>query len=67
MAGLDLTGLVAARQQAQFDRLLADAGRLFEARGAQALCLECPVPSGAVQAPHSQSGWLAQLVGLFAR
>lgn len=67
VAGLDLTGLVAARQQAQFDRLLADAGRLFEARGAQALCLECPVPSGAVQAPHSQSGWLAQLVGLFAR
>lgn len=66
-AGYDLTGLVAARQQAQFDRVLADAARLFEAQGAQALCLDCPVPAARAAAPQAQSGWLVRLLAVFAR
>ena len=66
-AGLDFTGLVATRQQAGLDRLLGDLGGLFEARGAQALCLDCPVPTPTRTARGSESGWLARLVAVFAR
>lgn len=65
--GMDLTGLVAARQQASFDRLLGDLGHLFEARGAQAICLDCPVPVAAKPTNSAQAGWLARLVAVFAR
>jgi protease IV len=67
MAGLDLTGLVAARQQAQFDRLLGDLGRLFEARGAQALCLDCPVPAAASGGTKPEAGLLARMLAVFTR
>ncbi len=66
-AGLDLTGLVAARQQAGLDRLLGDLAGVFEARGAQALCLDCPVATPARTASGPESGWLARLVAVFAR
>jgi len=66
-AGMDFTGLVAARQQAKFDRLLGDLGHLFEARGAQALCLDCPVPTTVKPASGSNAGWLARLVAVFGR
>ena len=66
-AGMDFTGLVAGQQQAKLDRLLGDLGQLFEARGAQALCLDCPVPSTAKPAAPAGSGWLARPVAVFAR
>lgn len=66
-AGLDLTGLVAVRQQGQIDRLLGDVGRLFEARGAQALCLDCPIPAASQTAPPADAGWLARFLAVFAR
>lgn len=66
-AGMDLTGLVAVRQQGSIDRLLGDLAHLFEARGAQALCLDCPVPAAAAQPDRARPGWLARLVAVFAR
>ena len=66
-AGMDLTGLVAVRQQAGLDRLLGDLGRLFEARGAQALCLDCPIPVAAKPTAPVASSWVARLVAYFAR
>jgi len=65
--GMDLTGLVAAGQHARFDRLLGDLGRLFDARGAQALCLDCPVPAAAKGQVRAESGWLARMVTVFTR
>ena len=67
VAGMDFTGLVAVRQQAQFGQLLNDASRLFDARGAQALCLDCPVPVAIRPAAAATPGWLARLVAVFAR
>ncbi len=64
-AGMDLTGLVAARQQAGIDRVLGDLARLFEARGAQALCLDCPVPVAAAKPVAAQHGLMARLLGFF--
>lgn len=66
-AGMDLTGLVATRQQASLDRLLGDLGNLFEARGAQALCLDCPVPVAAKAGGNARSGWFVRLLAVFER
>ncbi|MCZ8017988.1 signal peptide peptidase SppA [Novosphingobium sp.] len=63
--GMDLTGLVAARQQAGIDRVVNDLARLFEARGAQALCLDCPVPVAVVKPVAAQQGLMARLLGFF--
>lgn len=41
----DLVGLVAAQQRGLVGQALADAERLVSGRGAQAFCLECPVPA----------------------
>lgn len=38
----DLTSLVAARRQAQLERVAGQFGHLVTVRGAQAFCLECP-------------------------
>lgn len=65
--GMDLTGLVAARQQAGIDRVLGDLARLFQARGAQALCLDCPVPVAATAPAGPEPGLVARLLGWFAR
>lgn len=66
-AALDLVGLVAVRQQHRVDQLLGDLGQAFEARGAQALCLDCPV-TGTARAPsRAERGWLARLIAVFAR
>ena len=66
-AGMDFTGLVASQQQAGLNRLVGDLAGLFEARGAQALCLDCPVPAPTSRAPGLESGWLARLVAVFTR
>lgn len=42
----DFVALSAASQQAQVRAALASFERLFSVRGAQAYCLECPVPQG---------------------
>lgn len=66
-AGMDLTGLVAARQQAAIDRMLGDLAHLFQARGAQALCLDCPVPVVPTARGGIEPGWLARILAIFSR
>jgi len=41
----DFVGMIAARQQGVFAQALADAGRIMAGEGAQARCLDCPVPT----------------------
>lgn len=60
VAGRDLFGLVAQRQQAQLSGALSDLGWLTGVRGAQAYCLDCPVAAGAAKAPLNVS-WLVRL------
>lgn len=50
----DLAGLAAARQQAQLARLGRDLARLGQVKGAQAYCLDCPVPA---PAPPREGWW----------
>lgn len=59
--GGDLAALIAGRQQAVVWRAVGSAERLLGARGAQAYCLECPVP--VATAPHGT----ARLVGRLAK
>jgi len=66
-AALDLAGLVAVRQQNRIDQLLRDMSRAFEARGAQALCLDCPVTAAARAPARTERGWLARLIAVFTR
>lgn len=50
----DFPGLIAQRQQAALSRLADDLGRLFSTRGAQAYCLDCPVPEAARAKPATR-------------
>ncbi|WP_374530887.1 signal peptide peptidase SppA [Novosphingobium sp.] len=60
----DFAGIMAARQNQLLGRVSQDLGRLLSAEGAQAYCLECPVPAAA-QAPKSRDlGALARLLTL---
>ncbi len=58
--GRDLFAQMALRQQAVQRDALARLTSLGGARGAQALCLDCPVPPGRVRAEEG-AGWLAAL------
>ncbi len=48
----DLAAQVALRQQAGLSRIASDLTRLFSTQGAQAYCLDCPVPRGAAARPE---------------
>lgn len=62
----DVFGLIAARQQIQFATIEADVDRLLAAKGAQALCMECPHTPRTSSNTPVDSTWLARLTGLFA-
>ena len=53
----DLAALMAQRRQLGLTRMLADVQRLLTVRGAQAYCLDCPVPDGAAARAPAGS-WL---------
>ncbi len=55
----DWAGLVAAREQAQASSALDQIGRLMQARGVQAVCLECLAPQAA---PAPKQGFWQGLV-----
>lgn len=59
----DLAGLVALRQQTQLGRALGELAWLGQARGAQALCLDCPLPLTA-KAPSTKGGWTGNLAAV---
>jgi protease-4 len=59
----DLAGLIALRQQAQLGRVLGELGWLGQARGAQALCLDCPLPMAATP-PQVKAGWIGNLAAV---
>ncbi|MBW8784812.1 MAG: signal peptide peptidase SppA [Novosphingobium sp.] len=65
--GLDLSGQIAARQQGVIETAIAGAQHLLGARGAQALCLDCPSAptAGEGHASLSDLGLLARIVRLF--
>ncbi|HEX4847243.1 MAG TPA: signal peptide peptidase SppA [Novosphingobium sp.] len=56
----DFAGLMAQRQEARLAGGLAQVGWLLGTRGAQAYCLDCPVPLAGKPAPRG-GGWLANL------
>jgi protease-4 len=56
----DLFALMALRQQSHQRDALARLTWLGEVKGAQALCLDCPVPATRIQ-PQGRANWLAQL------
>lgn len=60
VAGGDLAGLVAARQQAQLARALGELSWFAGARGVQAYCLDCPLAPAATTRRGGDS-WLAKL------
>ena len=60
----DFAGLVALRQDRQLRDALTSAGWLAGTRGAQAYCLECPVPGGAPINPRDL-GTLARIAAFF--
>lgn len=66
MLARDFAGLAAERQQAQFARAADQLTRLLGTRGAQAYCLECPVPvaRGTAAEPLSLLQRAAVLFGL---
>ncbi len=57
----DLVAMAADRQQALLRRAFADLTRMAEIRGAQAYCLDCPVPLARAAAPRRDSGLLLSL------
>lgn len=59
----DFAGLVAMRQQAQLGRALGELAWLGQARGAQALCLDCPLPLAA-KAPSAKGSWIGNLAAV---
>ncbi len=65
-AAADFAGIVAARQQDHLARVLGEFERMLGARGAQALCVDCPV--SAAQQPRAKAGgsWLALAAQIFA-
>lgn len=58
--GRDMFAQMALREQAKQSQALAQLSWLGEVRGAQALCLDCPVPVGGVRL-EKQSNWLLKL------
>jgi protease-4 len=64
MAGVDLPGLVAARQRGLVGRAVAQAEQLLNGRGAQALCLDCPASANESGAGPDSASLLVQLARL---
>ena len=62
-AATDFAGLIAQRQQAQFGRVLGELAWLGQARGAQVMCLDCPLPVAA-RAPPLKGGWIGNLAAV---
>ncbi|MBN8502810.1 MAG: signal peptide peptidase SppA, partial [Sphingomonadales bacterium] len=62
-AATDFVGLVALQQRGQLKAGLVELTRLGQVRGAQAYCLDCPVPSVA-SAAETGGSWLATLIGV---
>ncbi len=62
--GRDFAGIAAARQQQIVGRVGGDLARLLSARGAQAYCLECPVPVSQTPVPRARLRIIAQLLAL---
>ncbi len=62
--GRDFVGIAAARQQQAVGRVGTDLARLLSACGAQAYCLECPVPAGQTPPPRARLRIIAQLLAL---
>jgi protease IV len=63
----DLPGLVAARERSMVARAIGQVERLLDGRGAQALCLDCPIFSSPQQSAAEETGLLlrfARLLGL---
>ncbi|TMM48680.1 signal peptide peptidase SppA [Qipengyuania marisflavi] len=65
-ARADVVTLFARRDAALATRLSADVGRLMDAKGMQAYCLECPASRAATAGQLPLEGWLAKLVRLLA-
>jgi protease-4 len=61
--GRDLFAQMALRQQVRQRAALAQLAWLGEVRGAQALCLDCPVPYGGAGA-EKQTNWLVKLAAV---
>ncbi|MBS0482369.1 MAG: signal peptide peptidase SppA [Proteobacteria bacterium] len=64
--GSDLFGLVASRQQAQLAQGVASLQRMAGTRGAQAYCMDCPVPAGRVATDVRGDGWIAALLRMIS-
>ena len=67
--GQDFVGMAALSQRALVGQALSEVERLLGARGAQAYCLECPVPVHAAQSSRGELGMIAriaELIGLIA-
>ncbi|MFM5953538.1 MAG: signal peptide peptidase SppA [Novosphingobium sp.] len=62
----DLAGLVASREEARLGQALENLNWLGQARGAQAICLQCSVMSP-VKPVRSDSNWLAAAADLLLR
>lgn len=60
-AATDFAGLVAVQQQARLTAALGELQWLGQVRGAQAYCLDCPVPLRVKAKPNS-AGWIGNLV-----
>lgn len=60
----DFAGIMAARQNLLLGRVSQDLGRLLGTQGAQAYCLECPVPVAAKAPTGRELGGFARLLAL---
>ncbi len=61
---MDFVGMAATQQRALVGQALGEAERLLGARGAQAYCLECPVPARAAHLSRSEMGLIARIAAL---
>ena len=60
----DVAALFARKEEDAVRSLLADADRLMQVKGMQALCLECP--GAGPSTPRRSESWLAMLARFFA-
>ncbi|MEB3416756.1 signal peptide peptidase SppA [Alteriqipengyuania sp. WL0013] len=57
----DVFAMIAARHHARLGQVESDVERLVSVRGAQAMCLECPVTPTARSTKGPSAGWLARI------
>ncbi|MBS0477026.1 MAG: signal peptide peptidase SppA [Proteobacteria bacterium] len=60
----DLAGMVSARQDRQLASGLDSLRRMMGTRGAQAFCLDCPVPAAPARDARQELGWIARIAGV---